>query len=240
MPRPKAVQSFDTEDLQYRDRLRPNPAASGRQCRLLRHGRVAARQRRGCECRGWRRPNPAELRGSEALRGRRAALLAAHANPNAGRLDLPLAEAAYHGDVPALKLLLANGANPNTNSTVHWLSTRGGGQLALKAASSLRCSLRSANDTPMPPKNCCVAKPTPTSPVLTATRCCTKPCPMPQPSRCCLRAAPTRTQAPEASRSLATAAAYELAGHPARRCSCSGQGQESSRSRAAAGLSGRC
>jgi ankyrin repeat protein len=43
-------------------------------------------------------------------------LLAAHANPNAGRLDLPLAEAAFAGDITILKLLLANGADPNTNS----------------------------------------------------------------------------------------------------------------------------
>ena len=39
-------------------------------------------------------------------------LLAAHANPNAGRSDLPLAVAAYSGDMAALKLLLANGADP--------------------------------------------------------------------------------------------------------------------------------
>jgi ankyrin repeat protein/N-acetylneuraminic acid mutarotase len=47
-------------------------------------------------------------------------LLAAHANPNAGRVSLPLARAAYDGDLPALKLLLANGADPNTNSAVNW------------------------------------------------------------------------------------------------------------------------
>jgi cytohesin len=47
-------------------------------------------------------------------------LLAAHANPNAGRLDLPLAWASYEGNMPALKLLLANGADPNTNSKVNW------------------------------------------------------------------------------------------------------------------------
>jgi ankyrin repeat protein/N-acetylneuraminic acid mutarotase len=51
-------------------------------------------------------------------------LLAAHANPNAGRLNLPLATAASLGDMPALKLLLANGADPNTNSAVNW-SVRG-------------------------------------------------------------------------------------------------------------------
>ena len=45
-------------------------------------------------------------------------LLAAHANPNAGRLNLPLAKAAYNGDMTTLKLLLANGADPNTNSAV--------------------------------------------------------------------------------------------------------------------------
>ncbi|MCX6924222.1 MAG: ankyrin repeat domain-containing protein, partial [Verrucomicrobia bacterium] len=43
-------------------------------------------------------------------------LLAAHANPNAGRINLPLATAAYYGDLPDLKLLLANGADPNTNA----------------------------------------------------------------------------------------------------------------------------
>jgi ankyrin repeat protein len=42
-------------------------------------------------------------------------LLAAHANPNAGRRDLPLAIAARRGDAVLLELLLANGANPNTN-----------------------------------------------------------------------------------------------------------------------------
>ena len=47
-------------------------------------------------------------------------LLAAHANPNAGRLDLPLAAAAYYGDLPDLKLLLANGADPNTNTMIGW------------------------------------------------------------------------------------------------------------------------
>jgi ankyrin repeat protein len=55
-------------------------------------------------------------------------LLAAHANPNAGRLDLPLATAAFQGDIPALKLLLANGADPNTNSTINWNVGRPGGQ----------------------------------------------------------------------------------------------------------------
>jgi cytohesin len=55
------------------------------------------------------------------------ALLAAHANPNGGRFNLPLATAAYAGDMPALKLLLDNGADPNTNSTVNWqFGTRSG------------------------------------------------------------------------------------------------------------------
>jgi ankyrin repeat protein len=54
-------------------------------------------------------------------------LLTAHANPNAGRVNLPLATAAYQGDMPALKLLLANGADPNTNSQVTWgVNTRSG------------------------------------------------------------------------------------------------------------------
>jgi cytohesin len=53
-------------------------------------------------------------------------LLAAHANPNAGRLILPLAMAANSGDMASLKLLLANGADPNTNAPVNWnLNTRG-------------------------------------------------------------------------------------------------------------------
>jgi ankyrin repeat protein len=43
-------------------------------------------------------------------------LLAAHANPNAGSQDLPLALAAYSGDLGTLKLLLANGADPMTNA----------------------------------------------------------------------------------------------------------------------------
>jgi ankyrin repeat protein len=55
-------------------------------------------------------------------------LLAAHANPNAGRLDLPLATAAFQGNIPALKLLLANGADPNTNSTINWNVGTPGGQ----------------------------------------------------------------------------------------------------------------
>jgi len=45
-------------------------------------------------------------------------LLAAHANPNAGSSDLPLTEAAYYGDMPALKLLLANGASPNVSTSL--------------------------------------------------------------------------------------------------------------------------
>ncbi|MCX6917161.1 MAG: ankyrin repeat domain-containing protein [Verrucomicrobia bacterium] len=47
-------------------------------------------------------------------------LLAAHANPNAGRINLPLAVAANSGDMAALKLLLVNGADPNTNAMVNW------------------------------------------------------------------------------------------------------------------------
>jgi ankyrin repeat protein len=45
-------------------------------------------------------------------------LLAAHANPNAGASNLPLTEAAYYGDMPALKLLLANGAASDINTNV--------------------------------------------------------------------------------------------------------------------------
>ena len=47
-------------------------------------------------------------------------LLAAHANPNAGRFDLPLLVAACLGDVPALKLLLANGADPNATNALSY------------------------------------------------------------------------------------------------------------------------
>jgi len=61
-------------------------------------------------------------------------LLAAHANPNAGASNLPLTEAAYYGDMPALKLLLANGAaadiNTNVNSDfrqIHGLNMGSGG-----------------------------------------------------------------------------------------------------------------
>jgi ankyrin repeat protein/N-acetylneuraminic acid mutarotase len=54
-------------------------------------------------------------------------LLAAHANPNAGRISLPLATAAYQGEMAALKLLLAHGADPNTNSQVRAnVATRSG------------------------------------------------------------------------------------------------------------------
>jgi ankyrin repeat protein len=53
-------------------------------------------------------------------------LLAAHANPNAGQLNLPLAVAANSGDMATLKLLLASGADPNTNAMVNWsFSTKG-------------------------------------------------------------------------------------------------------------------
>jgi cytohesin len=45
-------------------------------------------------------------------------LLAAHANPNAGASNLPLTEAAYYGDMPALKLLLASGAPADINTNV--------------------------------------------------------------------------------------------------------------------------
>src|ERR1039458_6113387 len=45
-------------------------------------------------------------------------LLAAHANPNVGTSNLPLTEAAYYGDMPALKLLLANGAASDINTNV--------------------------------------------------------------------------------------------------------------------------
>ena len=41
------------------------------------------------------------------------ALITAHADPNVGRKDLPLARAAYDGNSAALGLLLTNGANPN-------------------------------------------------------------------------------------------------------------------------------
>jgi cytohesin len=54
-------------------------------------------------------------------------LLAAHANPNAGSSNLPLTEAAYYGDMPTLKLLLANGAasDINTNVTKDFRGTYG-------------------------------------------------------------------------------------------------------------------
>ncbi len=45
-------------------------------------------------------------------------LLSAHANPNAGASDLPLAEAAYYGEIATLKLLLANGADPTINTNL--------------------------------------------------------------------------------------------------------------------------
>ena len=45
-------------------------------------------------------------------------LVAAHANPNADASNLPLTEAAFYGDMPALKLLLANGAASDINTNV--------------------------------------------------------------------------------------------------------------------------
>ena len=44
-------------------------------------------------------------------------LLAAHADPNAGKANLPLAMAVYRQNSPILKLLLTNSADPNTNLT---------------------------------------------------------------------------------------------------------------------------
>jgi ankyrin repeat protein/N-acetylneuraminic acid mutarotase len=71
-------------------------------------------------------------------------LLAAHANPNAGRYDLPLAVAASNGDIATLKLLLANGADPNTNTPVSWSvsSRRGPGFSQGKALSPLLLAVR--------------------------------------------------------------------------------------------------
>jgi ankyrin repeat protein len=46
------------------------------------------------------------------------ALLAAHADPNAGRVDLPISFAAHNGDLPSLGLLLTNGANPKVATAV--------------------------------------------------------------------------------------------------------------------------
>jgi cytohesin len=45
-------------------------------------------------------------------------LVGAHANPNAGSWNLPVTEAAYYGDMPALKLLLASGAASDINTNV--------------------------------------------------------------------------------------------------------------------------
>jgi ankyrin repeat protein len=47
-------------------------------------------------------------------------LLDAHADPNAGSADFPIARAAWLGDLDTLKLLLAKGADPNTNGKVSW------------------------------------------------------------------------------------------------------------------------
>jgi ankyrin repeat protein len=50
------------------------------------------------------------------------ALLAAHADPNAGRVDLPISFAAYNGDLPSLGLLLTNGANPKVATAIDFWS----------------------------------------------------------------------------------------------------------------------
>ncbi len=71
------------------------------------------------------------------------ALVAAKADPNAGSSNLPLAVAAYYGDLPALKLLLANGADPNLNTNVtgvisgiYGLGPNGGNATPLAVAAS--------------------------------------------------------------------------------------------------------
>lgn len=71
-------------------------------------------------------------------------LVAAHANPNAGSSHLPLTLAAFYGDMPALKLLLANGADPNLSTKlsadyynrVAGLNSSGGNATPLTAAVS--------------------------------------------------------------------------------------------------------
>jgi ankyrin repeat protein len=50
------------------------------------------------------------------------ALLAAHADPNAGRVDLPISYAAYCGDLPSLELLLTNSANPKVATAMDFWS----------------------------------------------------------------------------------------------------------------------
>ncbi len=55
-------------------------------------------------------------------------LLAAHADPNAGRTDLPLQYAAWNGDTVLMELLLGKGANPNTNTYVNWFVVLSNGQ----------------------------------------------------------------------------------------------------------------
>jgi ankyrin repeat protein/N-acetylneuraminic acid mutarotase len=47
-------------------------------------------------------------------------LLAAHGDPNAGRFELPLPVATFLGDLPTLKLLLTNGADPNAKTSLSW------------------------------------------------------------------------------------------------------------------------
>src|ERR1017187_9969496 len=123
----KSSSSSDTEDLQYQIgssqtplHLAANAGYSGMVELLLGKGADANAENVDGQ-------TPLSSAAQKHYQGVLQVLLAAHANPNLGRVNLPLVTAAYQGDMPTLKLLLANGADPNTNAQVTWgVSTRSG------------------------------------------------------------------------------------------------------------------